>query len=241
MNALLAQTRMELLLSLRRAEGILITMIVPVILLIFFASIGLKPDDYEDPIDFLLPGMLALAVMSTGLVSLSIRTAYERNYGVLKRLGSTPLSRPTLIGAKILATMAVQVVQIAVLVGIAVAGYGWRPSGAFLWALLAVLLGTVVFAGLGLLMAGALRAETTLALANALYIAFLLVGGIVWPVERMPVLLSIPARLLPSNAFADALRETISPHPTLPWVNFVVLAAWSIFAIVVASRTFRWE
>lgn len=241
MNALLAQTRMELLLSLRRAEGVLITMIVPVILLIFFASIGLKPDGYEDPIDFLLPGMLALAVMSAGLVSLSIRTAYERNYGVLKRLGSTPLSRPTLIGAKILSTVAIQVIQIAILVGIAVVGYGWRPSGAFFGALLALLLGTVVFAGLGLLMAGALRAETTLALANALYIGFLLLGGIVWPVEEMPGLLSIPARLLPSSAFADALRETLSAQPTLPWVNFLILVAWSILAIVVASRTFRWE
>src|SRR5688572_23276567 len=112
MNALLAQTRMELKLTLRRAEGVLITMIVPVVLLIFFTSIGLSPDGYEEPIDFLLPGMLALAVMSTGLVGLSIRTGYERSYGVLKLLGSTPLSRPTLIGAKVLSAVAIQVVQI---------------------------------------------------------------------------------------------------------------------------------
>ncbi|MDI3339637.1 MAG: ABC transporter permease [Sphaerobacter sp.] len=241
MDALLAQARMELTLTLRRAEGVLITMIVPIVLLIFFASIGLKPEGYERPIDFLLPGMLALAVMSSGLVSLSIRTAYERSYGVLKRLGSTPLSRPTLIGAKVLATVLIQLVEIVLLIGIASVGYGWRPSGSLAGALLALVLGTVVFAGLGLLMAGALRAETTLALANALYLLFLLLGGIVWPVERLPGLLSLPARLLPSSAFADALRQTLGAQPALPWLDLLILAGWSVLAIVLASRTFRWE
>ena len=105
MNALLAQTRIEMLLSLRRFESILITVIVPVVLLIFFATIGVAPDEYDDPVDFLLPGMLALAVMSTGLVGLSIRTAYERSYGVLKRLGTTPLTRQQLILAKVISVV----------------------------------------------------------------------------------------------------------------------------------------
>lgn len=241
MDQLLAQTRMELRLTLRRGEGVLITMIVPVVLLVFFAAIGIKPDNYERPIDFLLPGMLALAVMSTGLVSLSIRTAYERSYGVLKRLGSTPLSRAELLGAKVISVVLIELVEIALLIGIAIAGYGWRPTGAFLAALLALILGTATFAGFGLMMAGALRAETTLAGANALYLLFLLVGGIVWPVSKLPGFLSWPARLLPSSAFADALRATLSSQPSLPWVNLIIVAAWGAAALVIATRTFRWE
>ncbi len=241
MNALLAQTRMELRLTLRRGEGVLITMVVPIVLLVFFAGIGIKPEGYERPIDFLLPGMLALAVMSTGLVSLSIRTAYERSYGVLKRLGSTPLTRPQLLAAKVVSVVAIELVEIALLCGIAALGYGWRPSGAFALALLALVLGTATFSGFGLMMAGALRAETTLALANALYLFFLLLGGIVYPVKRLPALLAVPARLLPSAAFADALRATLERHPSLPLLNLLVLATWGLVALVVASRTFKWE
>lgn len=241
MNALLAQTRMELALTLRRGEGVLITMIVPVVLLIFFASIGIKPEGYERPIDYLLPGMLVLAVMSSGLVGLSIRTAYERNYGVLKRLGATPLSRTKLIGAKVLSVVVIELVEIAILLGIAILGYGWRPTGAFLLALFILILGTAVFSGIGLLMAGSLRAETTLALANTLYLVLLLLGGIVWPVDQLPRIISAPLSVLPTNAFGEALRETLSSTPSLPWLNIMVLAVWCVGAIAAASRTFRWE
>lgn len=241
MNALMAQTRIELLLTMRRFESVLITMIVPVVLLVFFAAVGIAPDEYERPIDFLLPGMLALAVMSTGLVGLSIRTAYERSYGVLKRLGSTPLTRGQLIGAKVLSVAVIVIVEIVLLVGIAAIGYDWRPGGAFALTLLALLLGTAVFSGFGLMMAGALRAETTLATANGLYLLFLLLGGVVWPIERLPGLLAVPARLLPSSAFADALRDTLAREPSLPLLNLLVLAAWGVLALVIASRTFRWE
>jgi ABC-2 type transport system permease protein len=241
MNALLAQTMMELRLTLRNGEGVLLTMVVPVVLLVFFAAIGLAPDGYDRPIDFLLPGMLALAVMSTGLVSLSIRTAYERSYGVLKRLGSTPLSRPQLIGAKVLSVIALELIEIVILVGIASVAYGWRPTGTFAVALLALIIGTATFSGIGLMMAGALRPETTLAGANGLYLLFLLVGGIVWPVDRLPGFLAMPARVLPSSAFADALRETLSSTPAIPVMNLAFLALWGLAALVIASRTFRWE
>lgn len=241
MDVLIAQSLMELRLTLRRFEGVLITMVVPAVLLIFFGAIGIKPEDVARPIDFLLPGMLALAVISTGLVGLSIRTAYERHYGVLKRLGATPLTRGQLLLAKVVSVIAVELVEIVLLVGIAAAFFGWRPTGAFGLAVLAIVLGTVVFSLFGLTLAGAVRAETTLAAANALYLLFLLLGGIVWPISRLPGALSLPARLLPSSAFADALRATLSAHPSLPISNLLILLAWSVLALVVASRTFQWE
>lgn len=241
MSALWAQTRMELMLTVRRFEGVLITMVVPVVLLVFFAAIGLKPDKFERPIDFLLPGMLALAVMSTGLVSLAIRTAYERNYGVLKRLGSTPLTRAQLLGAKVISVIVIELFEVVLLIGLSWAFYDWHPSGALWLAVLAMILGTATFSLFGLMLAGAVRAETTLAAANALYLLFLLLGGIVWPVDRLPGLLSLPARLLPSSAFADALRASLGSHPTLPLSNLVILAGWALLALVVAARTFQWE
>src|SRR2546430_5519874 len=160
---IIAQTRVELLLTLRRGESILITLVVPVLLLIFFASLNIIPATTGKAVDFLLPGILALAVMAAGMVSLGIATAYERYYGVLKRLGGSPLPRSGLIIAKVISVLALELIQAVILVGVAAIFYGWRPAGVPLLILLVMILGTVTFAALGLAMAGALRAEVTLA------------------------------------------------------------------------------
>src|SRR5919204_223965 len=122
MRALLAQLRIELILSLRRGESLLITLVVPVVLLFFFGAIATSPPD------FLVPGLLALAIMSTSMVSLGIATAYERYYGALKRLLGSPLPRASLLAAKTLSVLLIQAVQIAVLVLIARFAFGWSPS-----------------------------------------------------------------------------------------------------------------
>src|SRR5579872_4083049 len=142
---LLAQTRVELLLSLRRGESVLITLIVPVVLLIFFASLNIVQAATGKAVDFLLPGMLALAIMATGMVSLGIATAYERHYGVLKRLGASPLPRWVLLSAKAVSVLCTEVIQVVLLVAVAAALYGWRPGGNPAVALLAFLLGTACF------------------------------------------------------------------------------------------------
>ncbi|MBX6754302.1 ABC transporter permease [Thermorudis peleae] len=241
MRALLAQTQMELRLLLRQGESVLITMVVPLALLVFFGALGVKPPGYARPIDFLLPGMLALAVMSAGLVSLSIRTAYERAYGVLKRLGSTPLGRPRLLAAKVLSVIVVEVVEIALLLLVAAWLYHWRPAGSALWAIVVLLIGTATFSSIGLLLAGTLRAETTLALANGLYLLLLLVGGVVWPVERLPRPLELVGLVLPSNALASALRASLGASGPSPIFGLVSLLLWCGIALVCAVRTFRWE
>src|SRR5438876_5250544 len=182
---IIAQSRIELLLTLRRGESVLITLVVPVLLLIFFASLNIIPATTGKAVDFLLPGILALAIMAAGMVNLGIATAYERYYGVLKRLGSSPLPRSGLILAKVLSILILEVVQVLLLVGVAVLFYGWRPMGSPLLGLLAIVIGTVTFAALGLAMAGALRAELTLAGANGLFLVFILLGGGILPLNHL--------------------------------------------------------
>jgi ABC-2 type transport system permease protein len=247
-RATLAQTAMELRLTARRGENLLVTLVIPVVLLVFFASVRVFPTTAttpgaDRPIDTLLPGILALAVISTSLVNLGIATAYERSYGVLKRLGGSPLPRAGLIAAKMLAVLAVELLQLALLVGIAVVAFGWAPSAGWSVALVvgAVLLGTLAFAGLGLLMAGALRAEATLAGANGLYLAFLLLGGIVLPIDRLSTLLADLARLLPAAALSDALRVGLGATPGDATGSLALLAAWGVVSAGLAVRTFRWE
>jgi ABC-2 type transport system permease protein len=238
---ILAQTRVELLLTLRRGESVLITLIVPVLLLIFFTSLNIVPTTNGKAVNFLLPGMLALAVMATGMVSLGIATAYERYYGVLKRLGASPLPRSGLILAKVISVLVLELIQVIVLVSVAVVFYGWRPAGSPLLALLVMILGTVTFAALGLAMAGALRAEVTLAGANGLYLLFLLLGGGILPLSHLPPALAAFAQLLPAAALTGALQAAMTNGATFPGFALLVLAIWTIVILLVAIRTFRWE
>src|ERR671929_2263753 len=109
-RALLAQLKIEMVLSLRRGESLLITIVVPVVLLIFFGAVASTPPD------FLVPGLLALAIMSTSMVSLGIATAYERYYGALKRLLGSPLPRASLLAAKTLSVLLIEILQVLLLV-----------------------------------------------------------------------------------------------------------------------------
>lgn len=237
----LAQTQVELLLTLRRGESVLITLIVPVLLLIFFASLNIVPATKGPAVNFLLPGMLALAVMATGMVSLGIATAYERYYGVLKRLGGSPLPRSGLIIAKIVSVLVLELIQAVILVGVAAIFYGWRPAGVPLLILLVMILGTVTFAALGLAMAGALRAEVTLAAANGLYLLFLLLGGGILPLAHLPGPLAAVAQLLPAAALTEALRAAMTGGAAFPGFALLVLATWTVVILLVAIRTFQWE
>ncbi|HVF75847.1 MAG TPA: ABC transporter permease [Acidimicrobiales bacterium] len=229
-----AQARAEVLMTLRRGESVLLALGIPVVLLVFFSSVDVLDVD----VDFVAPGILALAVMSTAMVSLGIATGFERQYLVLKRLGTTPLGRPALLAAKTAAVLAVEVVQVAVLVGVARL-LGWAPGGEPLQAAAALLLGTVAFAGLGLLMAGSLKAEVTLAAANGLYLVLLLLGGMVVPLDKLPGPLQAASRVLPAGALSDAVHGAFGSG--VPGRAWLVLAVWAVLAPAAAAATFKWE
>ncbi len=238
MKPLLAHLRLELTLLARNGESLLLTLGIPVLLLVFFANVDVLPIDGE-PIDFLAPGILALAVLSTALVNLAIGTGFEREYGVLKRLGATPLGRPRLLAAKTLAVLAVEVVQIAVLWMVALA-LGWDPAPR-LGFVAAVVLGTIASAGLALCLAGTLKALVTLAAANGLYLLLLLVSGMVIPLEELPGPARAIARALPSGALARAVRGSLAEGASVPGWAWAVLAVWAVGSPLLATRLFRWE
>jgi ABC-2 type transport system permease protein len=230
---------MELLLTLRRGESVLLTYLIPVVILAFFSLVDVLPTGTDDPVDFLVPGVLALSVMSTAMTGLAIATGFERSTGVLKRLAITPLGRRDLIAAKVGAVLAVEAIQVVVLVGVG-AALGWRPTGGLVGALAAMVLATIAFAGLGMLMAGTLPSLTTLALANAIHVLLLLFGGVVVPIDDMPGALRIVARALPIGALSDITHGTLGPA-SAPAGAWAVLAAWAIAAPALAAWRFRWE
>ena len=243
MKSLVAQSRAELVLTLRRGESVLLTLVIPILLLVFFSTVDIlpKPVGVQESVDFLAPGILALAVMSTAMVGLGIATGFERQYGVLKRLGSTPLGRPRLLGAKTNSIIAVEVLQAVILVAVAVA-LGWDPLHTSVGAaIVAMVLGTIAFAGIGLLMAGTLRGEVVLAAANGLYLLLLLVGGMVVPLSKLPDAIRPLARALPSGALSDALHHSLGGGHVSGSAYWFVLIAWAVAAPVAAALTFKWE
>lgn len=234
---------MEGRLTARRGENVLALIGIPAAVLLFFGSVDLVPVPAgQARIDVLLPGTLALAIIAAGLVNLGIATAYERSYGVLKRLGGSPLGRTGLIAAKLTTVVIVEVAVVAVLVALAALVFGWRPGpGASMAAFVAAfLVGTAAFAGLGLALAGTLRAEATLTLANALFIACLLLGGVVVPIDHFPDALATVSRLLPAAALSEAFRAALGVGGDLGR-SLAVVGAWAVGALVVALRWFRWE
>lgn len=241
MRAVLAQTRMELALTSRRGENVLVTIVVPIVLLVFFASSRLIPGNQEQPLDYLVPGILSLAIISTGMVNLGIATAYERYYGVLKRLGGSPLPRGGLLVAKALSVVALEIVQLGSLIGVAVLGFGWSPHVDGPGAALGLFVGTIAFCALGLAMAGSLRAEATLAIANGLYLIFLLLGDVLVPTSHLPALIQPLSAVLPATALSDTLRAAFSASGGVPVASVANLLAWAVLASVVAVRTFHWE
>jgi ABC-2 type transport system permease protein len=239
-KAIRAQTRIEMLLTIRRGESLLVTLVIPLGILVFFSKVDAVNTSYKEPVDFLVPGVLALAVMSSAMVSLGIATGYERRYGVLKRLGSTPLSRAGLLSAKTLNVLVLEVLQatVIVLTGIAL---GWDATGGLIAAILLLLVGTIAFAGIGMLLAGTLRAEANLAVANGLFLVLLFLGGMAYPLAKLPDAIETFAKALPAAALSETVRAVLTPGKAFPTGELVVLLVWAVAAPLAAARWFRWE
>ncbi len=242
MKALLAQTRSELMLSLRNGEQLLVNVAIPLLLLVFFSAVKVLPipTGVDKRVDFLAPGIIALAVMSNAMVALAIGTGFERHYKVLKRLGATPLGRGRWVLAKIGMVKILLIVQIALIV-VAAFALGWNPGGTPWLAIPAVVLGAFAFGGIGLLMAGTLRGTVTLALANGLYLLLLLLGGMIIPFSEMPGFLGTIGKVLPSGALSQVLQSCLRSGAASAGSAWVVLAVWAVLAPLAAIKFFRWE
>ncbi|MFL6240818.1 MAG: ABC transporter permease [Actinomycetes bacterium] len=236
---LVAQTAMEVRLTLRRGESLLLVALIPVVLLVGFSTMHVV-DITGSRVDFVVPGILALAVMSTAFTGQAIATGFERQYGVLKLLGATPLPRWVLLVAKTLGVLLVEMLQVALVVAVGFA-LGWHPHGNAAAVVALLVLGTAAFSGLGLLMAGTLRAEATLAAANLVYVVLLLVGGVLFPLSKYPAGARHLFEALPIAALSQGLRDVLRSGVDAPTHDWIVLVVWALAALVAAAFTFRWE
>ena len=232
------QAAAEARLTLRRSENLLAMVVLPAAALWVLGSLVPGGRSLESA----LPGVLALALVASGLVNLAIATGYERGYGVLKRLGGSPLGRDGLLAAKLGVVGVFALIQVVALIGLATV-MGWRP-GPGGWSVVAVLVallvGSATFASIGLLLAGTLRPEATLVVANVLFLVALVLGGVLVPVPDLPATLETVAVLSPIGALAEAFRAALGAGGDY-LTSLAVVAIWGIVAAVGAIRLFRWD
>ncbi|WP_366146478.1 ABC transporter permease [uncultured Pseudokineococcus sp.] len=228
---------------LRNGEQVLLTLVLPALVLVGLSrtevvDLGLAPG--ERAVDVVAPGVLALAVLSTAFTGQAIATGFDRRSGVLRLLATTPLGRGGLLAGRVLGVLAVEVVQVLVLGAVALA-VGWRPDpvGLLPGALL-VLVGTAALTALALLLAGVLRAEAVLAVANLVWAALLVGGGVVVPAAALPGAWGALVHVLPSGALGEGLRRA-SADGSLDVPALLVLAVWAVVAAAAARRWFRWD
>lgn len=238
-----AQAALEARLLLRNGEQLVLALVIPLLVLVGGQeSGGLLDLGPGRRIDVLTPGVLALAVLSTSFTSLAIATGFERRYGVLKRLGATPLPRAGLLAGKVGAVLMVELGQLLLLAAVA-SGLGWAPAFGLVELMslaLLVLLATTAFGALALLTAGSLRAEATLAAANLIYLLLVAGGAVLVPLHRYPDALQPLLALLPTAALAEGLREVLT-GAGVGVDHVVVLVGWTALAAAATVRTFRWE
>ena len=228
-----AHASWELRLLLRNGEQLLLMFVIPAALLIALRIMR------GNAIDEQVPTVLTVSLIATCFTSLAIGTGFERRAGALKFLATPPLSRLELLLGKALATGALAALSFAGL-ALAAAVMGWRPDVDWLGLVAFVFLGGGAFAALAVLLAGALRAEAVLALANGIFVLLIVFGGVVFAAADMPPAIGTVVGLLPSAALADGLNVALTGG-TLPVGALLVLLAWGTAGAVLARRTFTWD
>ena len=237
-SRLLALLRVDLRAAVRDNEQLLLTIGIPAILLVFFSTVDVLPTGEGEPVDFLAPSVLALAVLSMAFVRLSIGLGFDRGFGAIRRFAATPLRVSEFWLAKLAATVILTVGQCVVLGGIALV-LGWSPS-VHISFLAGLALGITTFVGLAFTVAGLTDGLKALAIANGLYIVLLLVSGIVFELSELPGWLQSVVKWLPSTALAELFRTGLdgSAGPSWAWITLLV---WSAASPILAVRFFRYS
>lgn len=238
------QGRYETMAMLRNGEQLMLNIIFPVMALIALRFTGLI-DEYANSVgvsrmDAAVPGVLALCVISTALSGQGIATGFDRRYGVLRFLATTPLGRNGLIMGKCIAVLVVVAIQFTL---VAVLGYGlgWRPDAiAVSRSIITMIMGAGAFTALGLIIAGTVRAEATLAIVNIAWVILAGAGGVVFPLKSFPDWYAGVVAWSPSAALGDALRGNFIQHQWLAEPHWVLIV-WTVVIGFVASRKFKWS
>lgn len=195
-------------------------------------------------IDFLVPGIVAMMIMSNNLNGVAGQIASWRERGILRRMQSTPLHASSFIAAQITARLLLNGLQAVIVLLIAQFVFGTMVSGSWLLLLFLIVLGTLAFMSIGFIIAGVAKTpESAGPIAGFVSFPLLFLGGVFFPISNMPDFLQPIVKLLPISHLATAMRQVMNVGAGIGDIalDVILLGGWLIAAFVVASFTFKWE
>ena len=251
MKPLIGQVRVELTLFLRDKTVLFFSLFFPLVTVAFFGYLNREGQVGEVSYpSFLVAGGIGMVVASAAFENLSTALARQRDTGILKRLGGTPLRTWTLVGAKVLTAAVVTLAQTILMVAANVFLFKAEITGSIFWGLAVLTVGILTFTTMGIGLAGLCRnADIAAAAGMAISLPMQFLCGTLFPIEGMPPLLRHIAQALPLTYFVDALRGAMlagsepltGGGPGGYTRDWAILLGCLVVASVVAVKTFRWE
>jgi ABC-2 type transport system permease protein len=244
-KALLSQVQVELLLFLRDRTAAFFTLLFPLLMVAFFGYLNRGSQvEQVSYASFLVAGGIGMVISGAAFENLGVTLARQRDDGILKRLGGTPLRPRTLVGAKVLTAALIILAQTLLMTAVNVLLFDAQISGSPLWSLAVLLVGILAFATMGFALAGLSRnTDVATAAASALSLPMQFLCGTFFPLQEMPALLRHIAHVLPLTYLVNALRGAMLDGGG-PWDyarDWAVLLGCLALAFIVAVKTFRWE
>jgi len=232
----------------RSRELAFFTFLFPVLIFVLLGSVygndTIKKEHGVKASAYLLAGILGYGVVSTAFAGLAIVLVLRRESGVLKRVRATPLPPATYLGCVIVSTVFVYAIEAVALIVLARVLYHVPFPHEWPSVVLAVLLGTLSFAALGMALTGAIRSgDGASAVVNAVYLPLSFLAGAFWSAQSFPHFLTVISEILPLTHFIRLMRNIVLLHQPIwsNWEQVAVVAAWGLAGLILSVRYFRWE
>jgi ABC-2 type transport system permease protein len=249
MNTLIRQTSIQMRLFLRRKDELFWTLDFPILFILLFGAIygntkwtGSGIDIRA--IDYLLPGIIVMGAMVTGIMRTSTGFVQEREQGVYRRLALTPLKRQTLLGSQVLQHYIVIIVQALLLIAIGGMAFKTHLTGNLFLFWLVLSVGALCFMSIGFVLSGLIKTVRSATPINQItYFSLMFLGGIFFPNSLLPTWLGNAAKILPSTQMGDALRAVVYNGAGIGdiWQKLLIMTGWIAACSVISIKFFRWE
>lgn len=210
---------------------------------VFVERLGIKSLDLTY-LDFLVPGIAALMILSSNLNGVAAQISSWRERGVLRRMKLTGLPASTFVAAQITARAILNITQSILVLGVGIFLLGAQMNGNWFLLLFYLILGILVFMSLGFLVANLAKTpEHASPIAGFISFPMFFLGGIFFPITNMPDFLQPVVALIPISHLAGVLREVMNVGATMAdlLVPTAILVAWFLVCFAISSKTFKWE
>jgi ABC-2 type transport system permease protein len=244
MKILVSQIKLENRLFLREKEAIFWTLAFPVFLIALFGLIW-KDETWGDlsAINWLLPGIIVMALMTTCFLNNAMFIVEQREKGIFRRISLTPLKKHILIIGQLVNRYLIVLLQTLILIALAVIFFGARVQGnlALFWVVLSI--GALSFLALGFAIAGLIKSEKSAhPITMIIFFPLMFLGGCVFPIDAIPGFLHPFCEVLPSLHLNDALRAVVTGGTSFGeiWQDLLILGGWLVVCSAIAVKFFRW-